>query len=530
MKKIQLLYVLASTLLFAACGNGNTAGDLSLIPVVVGNDYGYINPKGEFVINPQFSTATLFRDGMALVSASGNTNGWGYIDEKGKYVITPSFKSATVFSEGIAFVVSENEAPKAIDEKGNTKFTLQNAEAVRPFREGLAAFCATSDDGITKWGFIDKAGKVKINPQFSSVGNFSNGKCRVSNDNQKFGYIDKDGKLIINNQFDGAGDFNNGRSVVYVGSKIGVIDANGKYLINPQFAGIIPDNDKYVIRIGNKVGWADKEGKIIINPQFDDALPFYDNNLAPVSENGSWGYISKEGKFKINPQFDVALPFNGSMALVKSGNKYGFIDKEGKYIVNPQFDGISNDLLEYLNSKNSSQNAMYSYVKSEFYNIGAITAKVKTDITNDGVRGVSLTAPVSVVMAKFRKQPGDFYQYATQTKLVNNEKIGQLASLNISMLGTPYVDQQNGYYSSKVFNDQAVPQGYLYTITPLGKGYNKVADIMNTIEKDVFNGYTKDDASTALQRTYTSPAQKIIMQQYGNTINIYVMPPTYMAQ
>lgn len=537
-----MLYAFAAMLLFTACSSRDSAGDISLIPVSNGSDFGYIDGKGQFVINPQFVGATLFRNGMALVKTSGNKGQYGYIDEKGKYIITPAYQQATVFSEGLAFVVSDNEAPKAIDEKGKAKFTLQDAESARPFQESLAAFSSEIDGGASlrqgaitklKWGFIDKNGAVKISPQYAAVGNFSDGKCAVMNDDGKWGYIDKDGKVVINNQFEVAEEFNNDKAIVASGGKAGVIDDKGSYIINPQFSNIIPDGDMYLISTGNKAGWADKEGKIIINPQFDNAMPFNGNSIAPASSDGNWGYVDKEGKFKINPQFDYALPFNGSTALVKSGNKYGFIDKDGKYKVNPQFDNVSNDLLIYLTNKNSLRSAMYNVVQTDFYNIGAITAKVKADITANGVRGVSVTSTVADVMSKFQKQQSDFYQYANQTNLINNEKIGRVASLNIIMLGNPYPQQQNStnvygnQYAPKVFNDQAILQGFLYNIVPQGKGYGKAPDIINAIEKDVFSGYAKDASSTDLQRVYTNTSQKIIVQQYGNSINIYVMPLSY---
>src|ERR1051326_5664897 len=51
----------------------------------------------------------------------------------------------------------------------------------------------------------------------------------------KFGYIDRDGKMAVNPQFDEASRFALGLAVVSVGSKYGYIDDSGKLGINPQF-------------------------------------------------------------------------------------------------------------------------------------------------------------------------------------------------------------------------------------------------------------------------------------------------------
>ena len=66
----------------------------SLVPILSGKSYGYINLEGVYMINPQFDEAGEFFDGRALVR-KGNL--YGYIDEKGTYVIPPKYVSATPF-------------------------------------------------------------------------------------------------------------------------------------------------------------------------------------------------------------------------------------------------------------------------------------------------------------------------------------------------------------------------------------------------------------------------------------------------
>src|ERR1039457_6337748 len=51
----------------------------------------------------------------------------------------------------------------------------------------------------------------------------------------KTGFINKEGKLIINPQYDNASNFYDGLALVTIGSKSGYIDKEGKTVINPQF-------------------------------------------------------------------------------------------------------------------------------------------------------------------------------------------------------------------------------------------------------------------------------------------------------
>ena len=50
--------------------------------------------------------------------------------------------------------------------------------------------------------------------------------------NERWGYIDKTGKIVINPQFDEAGTFSDGLAVVRLGDKFGYIDTSGKIAVS----------------------------------------------------------------------------------------------------------------------------------------------------------------------------------------------------------------------------------------------------------------------------------------------------------
>ena len=68
-----------------------------------------------------------------------------------------------------------------------------------------------------KYGFIDKNGKVVIEPQFGGTYGFSEGLAQVEKDG-KYGFIDKSGKVVIEPQFDYASDFSEGFARVAIES------------------------------------------------------------------------------------------------------------------------------------------------------------------------------------------------------------------------------------------------------------------------------------------------------------------------
>ena len=324
--------------------------EIKLIPVLSGNLYQYIDKDGKVVVKAQFGYASVFRDGLALVSTGGDNGKWGYISENGDFAIDANYKSATVFSEGLAWVVPKNGVPMAIDRSGKVKFRLPDAESVINFKEGLSAYALMDNNFVPKYGFVDKTGNIKIIPQFWSVRNFSDGKCAVANSSEKWGFINKEGKILIDYQFERAKDFINNKAVVFIGGKAGLINETGKFVIKPQFSDMADDGDRYLIEEEGKWGWCDKDGKIAITPQFVSAYPFMGKKLTAVQLGESWGYISNNGNWIIKPQFDFAYPYDGNIAMVLSKGKYGFIDENGKYVINSQFDGSPSDYLMYLGS------------------------------------------------------------------------------------------------------------------------------------------------------------------------------------
>lgn len=182
-----------------------------------------------------------------------------------------------------------------------------------------------------KWGYMNKAGELAINPQFESAGSFFEGLASVKL-NGKYGYIDNTGNFVINAQWDYAGAFEDGLAIV----------GNGK------------EDSKY--------GYIDKTGNYIVNPQFSYAKDFSDG-LAVVKSNDKYGYIGKDGKYAINPQFDYAIDFKNGMAAVLSDNKFGFIDKNGKYVINPQFDYVDYNMMGF-------------YDPNFYYDMGVIPVRV----------------------------------------------------------------------------------------------------------------------------------------------------------
>ncbi len=195
-----------------------------------------------------------------------------------------------------------------------------------------------------KWGYMNRATKIIIQPQYENVEDFFEGRAKIQK-NGKYGYIDSTGKEIILAQFEKAENFFEGFAKIKKNEKYGFIDKTGKEIISPQFEDAGNFSEGFAaVKINGKTGFINREGKIIIQPQFLRAVYVsqFSEGLASVytSEEEGGGYIDKKGEWIIQPNFIEVGPFRNGLARVAVQEDKiltGFLDKGGLFVIAPSF-------------------------------------------------------------------------------------------------------------------------------------------------------------------------------------------------
>jgi hypothetical protein len=188
-----------------------------------GGKWGYVNRAGELAIPARYEFSNDFSDGLAQVSDSDGTK---FIDKTGKVVVELGEGSAGDFREGVAPVHISSKDGKGwltrfINKRGETEFTIDGY--AEEFHEGMAAF-RTSNQA----GFLDRRGRVAIEPIFAEVFDFHEGMAAVRpkkttgyyNKGDLWGYIDKRGKFVIRPRFNEVESFRGGVAKVHVGGTL----------------------------------------------------------------------------------------------------------------------------------------------------------------------------------------------------------------------------------------------------------------------------------------------------------------------
>lgn len=269
----------------------------------------FINLKGEklpteissFKVKEGFLGFELqgFHDGLLPVRVGDK---WGYISSAGKMAIPAKYDEATDFYGGYAVVKSGAKYMVVNTSGAETPVEGSGLLDVNHFTEGMAPFRAADK----KFGFIDTSGKVVIKAQFESVGYFSDGVAWAKTADKKLGYLDKSGAWVIKPQFDVGKEFDaetglarikSGDSWGYITKDGSKVTLSGTDIYEDFFDGLARG------RQGDKFGWLNSKGEWAIKPQFDGSRDFK-NGYAAVKKGELWGIIDKQGNIVIEPKFD----------------------------------------------------------------------------------------------------------------------------------------------------------------------------------------------------------------------------------
>ena len=258
---------------------------------------------------------------------------WDYpVWPKSKKSGTPLFR----------FVVNERYGAGYIDRQGKIVIQpqfLAFGNHGGDFFEGLANV-TTKDDGDF---YIDASGSHVARSNYISTGDFSEGLAtRWFPDQKKYGYIDHAGKLVIPARFESASTFSEGLAAVKLGGRFGYIDRSGSLVIPARLASAADFADGHALVIENGpcqlIGYGPCEYPL--NPPY--MIPD-SSGVAPKSPGNSvqrcrYSVIDHGGKVLFAGSYIDAKHFSEGLAPMGDGKSWGFVDYTGKVRIPLQFD------------------------------------------------------------------------------------------------------------------------------------------------------------------------------------------------
>lgn len=199
-----------------------------LAAVSEGVYWGYINTKGDEVIQCKFLNAFSFSEGLAVAMDSDGK--YGYIDTKGNWIIEPQYIAASEFVNGIACVIKDSSFDSGLE----SSYDLCNK----------------------KMNFINKKGE-----EITDIsGKYTTKSIGMGNFDQEYAHI-----TCFNQELDAWEVKDSYENTLYIGR-------NGKVLSEKPEAKSKPESDYIIYEEDGKYGVKDKDGHIIAKAKYSDIM------------------------------------------------------------------------------------------------------------------------------------------------------------------------------------------------------------------------------------------------------------------
>ncbi len=356
--------------------------------------WGYINTKGEVVVDLKYSYANSFREGLAKVRVDNGVSGpdnlsyEGFINSKGELII-PFSKDPELwyenFNNGFAFSnKSYGQGQGMIDKTGREIVPYGEYDEIGKFSEGMAV--VKKDD---KSGVIDEKGELVVPCIYDSISDYSEGLASVMEYGGMFlpgysnsaiyywAFIDKKGKLVIPFKKDG--------------NAHEIITSRGypKIKFSEGLAAVEIEGCRYINKLGEEV--------IRVNT-FGDGLslrPFSEGLALVKNYHQKYGFIDQTPVDSIDDiNFVIALSDdvkgasdfkNGLSITINDSREYGVIDKTGEFIIPMEYDKIHWHDDKYLIAEKNKRGVVFDNKGKEV----AEVAEYEEDLYNHGTGTIS---------------------------------------------------------------------------------------------------------------------------------------------
>lgn len=304
----------------------------ALIPIRVGDRFGYCDAELRMLIPAQFENAEPFGAYGAIVQLHGK---FGIIDAQGKWQVPA--------------VLDEIQVGEAMRLRKGTQYALADMtgcllsdfcyDAVYVLKNG---FFMTDQHGLK--GLLNAAGQVVVPNRYEHVSQLRDNQGHYVDlfsvrDEGQLGVYNTCGERMQFPRFGRIDVFQEGFAVVQDDGKFGLIDLEGQLRVPCQYEQLQPMNEGLcAAKLKNRWGFIDATGREMVPFNFEAVQEsgFFQGRAA-VNKAGTWLFVRRDGEVEF--PLDHGYQSLGSLSegmvaackLMEDGSiKYGYVDPDGK--------------------------------------------------------------------------------------------------------------------------------------------------------------------------------------------------------
>lgn len=335
--------------------------------------FGYIDGRGEIVIEPKFDLAGNFHQGLAEVLIGDKT---GVIDRTGEIVVPPMFQRAVPWTKNVIIAVEDTWGSGRFGALGNLPglkggdLYLDNVgfyhisgywvlrpslKSVRVFElDGRGLIWATrGNTSLGPFGLIASDGTWEVEPQYEYAAALSDGLAVVRKRNDRAvlsGAVDATGRLVIPLQPWALFGWRNGWGLAresYLSGKSALLDTRGN-IIGGRFFDQVRrpddgDGEIATVLIDGRWKGMDRAGSLLSHPRNGRVAASCPDGVRVVEVDGKIQITNAGGEPTASYLFEplTQKPTCDRPFVVSLNGKWGFVGVDGRLLFDPpMFDNV----------------------------------------------------------------------------------------------------------------------------------------------------------------------------------------------
>lgn len=351
MKKFSIFTTtaFAVALLVAGCSKSESADDMvDYFPVQTesGGNWSFMSPDGGILYDGEFKQQpSLVINGFFSVAEGEGISLYKVGDRPELVKNCDNLYGVGFMNEGLVPIVRPKSRISVIDENGNEKFTLQPVKgkeivsANAGYSDGMLA--VTNEDGLI--GFVDKNGKVVIEPKYNTSGDFSDGLACVSIED-KASVINKKGETVFTLKADWT-PIRTAYDKGYIllsdpNDHIVFADKKGEMTKCPSKVKMVGQYDDTYYSFSDGDGWGvmkRKDNEIVIRAKYNSIFILQNGNFLCESDDKTTIRNDKDETLATLEDYKTTYPVGKFGILAKEKNTILLLDIDGKPIKNAEF-------------------------------------------------------------------------------------------------------------------------------------------------------------------------------------------------
>lgn len=357
------------------------AGYITSVTTNEGYRYGYVNYKGQKVLENEYNEISRINDidddeNVYLISAKNGQYGvlknkdqilnneyqsirydgtnnlfvveksrkFGVADINGNIIIEPTYNQIDITG---AYLYAQNEQGTTIFNSNGTEANINTNISILNTDNDKYKIRINNENG-SKYGVINESGEQVISEKYNYIEYLYDNYFIVSNENSKLGVIDNKENEKVKIEYDSLQKIEGTDLIQTTISSTNVTELYDKSLNNicQMTNATLEVEDNYVVIYNDtETKYFDYQGKELTNKEV-----FPNNPLYAKQENGLWGFEKRDGTLVVECKYDKVAEFNEyGFAAVQKDGKWGAINSEGTEVIAPTYelDSIPNFIGQY---------------------------------------------------------------------------------------------------------------------------------------------------------------------------------------